>query len=87
LAYAIGVAEPISLYINTFETGKISESRIEELVRENFDMRPTGIISQLNLKRPIYKKTAAYGHFGRNEPEFTWERTDKAETLKKAAGL
>ncbi|RNJ76986.1 MAG: methionine adenosyltransferase [Nitrosopumilus sp. H8] len=87
IAYAIGVAEPISLYINTFETGRIPESRIEGLVRENFDMRPSGIISQLDLKRPIYKKTAAYGHFGRNEPEFTWEKTDKAESLKKAAGL
>ena len=87
LAYAIGVAEPVSLYVNTFGTNKISENQIEDLVRKNFDMKPTGIISQLNLKRPIYKKTASYGHFGRNEPEFTWEKTDKAETLKQSAGL
>jgi len=87
LAYAIGVAEPVSLYVNTFGTNKIPEEKIIELVRENFDMKPSGIISQLDLKRPIYKKTAAYGHFGRNEPEFSWEKTDKAETLKQAAGL
>lgn len=87
LAYAIGVAEPVSLYVNTFGTNKIPESKIEELVRKNFDMKPSGIISQLDLKRPIYKKTAAYGHFGRNEPEFTWEKTDKSETLKQSAGL
>ena len=87
VAYAIGVAEPVSLYVNTFGTNKIPENQIEELVRKNFDMKPSGIISQLNLKRPIYKKTAAYGHFGRNEPEFTWEKTDKAEILKQSAGL
>ena len=87
LAYAIGVAEPVSLYVNTFGTNKIPENQIEELVRKNFDMKPSGIISELDLKRPIYKKTAAYGHFGRNEPEFTWEKTDKAETLKQSAGL
>ena len=87
LAYAIGVAEPVSLYVNTFGTNKIPEEKIIELVRKNFDMKPSGIISQLDLKRPIYKKTAAYGHFGRNEPEFSWEKTDKAETLKQAAGL
>ena len=87
LAYAIGVAEPVSLYVNTFGTNKIPENKIEELVRKNFDMKPSGIISQLDLKRPIYKKTAAYGHFGRNEPEFTWEKTDKSETLKQSAGL
>jgi S-adenosylmethionine synthetase len=87
LAYAIGVAEPVSLYVNTFETNKIPEKEIEELVRKNFDMKPSGIISQLSLKRPIYRKTAAYGHFGRSEPEFTWEKTDKAAILKKAAGL
>lgn len=87
LAYAIGVAEPVSLYVNTFKTGRIPEPRIEELVRDNFDTRPSGIISQLDLKRPIYKKTAAYGHFGRAEPEFTWERTDRADALRKAAGL
>ena len=87
LAYAIGVAEPVSLYVNTFGTNKIPENQIEDLVRKNFDMKPSGIISQLDLKRPIYKKTAAYGHFGRNEPEFTWEKTDKSETLKQSAGL
>ena len=87
LAYAIGVSEPVSLYVNTFETNKIPENQIENLVRKNFDMKPTGIISQLDLKRPIYKKTASYGHFGRNEPEFTWEKTDKAEILKQSAGL
>ena len=87
LAYAIGVAEPVSLYVNTFGTNKISEKQIEELVRENFDMKPSGIIFQLDLKRPIYKKTAAYGHFGRNEPEFSWEKTDKAGVLKQSAGL
>lgn len=87
LAYAIGVAEPVSLYVNTFNSSKIPEREIEELVRKNFNMKPSGIISQLDLKRPIYRKTAAYGHFGRNEPEFTWEKTDKADALKKAAGL
>ena len=87
LAYAIGVAEPVSLYVNTFDSSKIPEKEIEELVRKNFNMKPSGIISHLDLKRPIYRKTAAYGHFGRNEPEFTWEKTDKADVLKKAAGL
>lgn len=87
LAYAIGVAEPVSLYVNTFDSSKIPEKEIEELVRKNFNMKPSGIISQLDLKRPIYRKTAAYGHFGRNEPEFIWEKTDKADVLKKAAGL
>ena len=87
LAYAIGVAEPVSLYVNTFGTSKIPEEKIVELVRENFDMKPSGIISTLDLKRPIYKKTAAYGHFGRNEPEFNWEKTDKADSLKQSAGL
>ncbi len=87
VAYAIGVAEPVSLMVSTFETGKIPEEQIENLVRKNFDMRPASIISQLKLKSPIYRKTAAYGHFGRNEPEFTWEKTDKADTLRRAAGL
>jgi len=87
LAYAIGIAEPVSLYVNTFGTNKIPEKQIEDIVRNNFDMKPSGITSQLDLKRPIYKKTAAYGHFGRNEPEFTWEKTDKAEILKQSAGL
>ena len=87
VAYAIGVAEPVSLMVNTFGTNKISEDKIEELVRNNFDMKPAGIVSQLDLKRPIYKKTAAYGHFGRNEPEFNWEKTDKAEKLKLESGI
>ena len=87
LAYAIGVAEPVSLYVNTFCTGKIPEKEIEELVRKNFNMKPSGIIEYLDLKRPIYRKTASYGHFGRIEPEFTWEKIDKADELKKAAGL
>lgn len=87
VAYAIGVAEPVSLMVNTFSTGKIPEEDIENLVRKHFDMRPAAIISQLNLKRPIYKDTAAFGHFGRTDVAFPWEKTDKAEVLKKAAGL
>jgi len=87
VAYAIGVAEPVSLMVSTFGTSKIPEEHIENLVRKHFDMRPAAIISQLKLKRPIYRKTAAYGHFGRNEPEFSWEQIDKADTLRKAAGL
>jgi len=87
LAYVIGIAEPVSLYVNTFETNKIPENQIEDLVRKNFDMKPLEIILQLDLKRPIYKKTSSYGHFGRNEPEFTWEKIDKAEILKQSAGL
>jgi S-adenosylmethionine synthetase len=82
LAYAIGVAEPVSIMVDTFDTGKISEEKIEKEVREIFDTRPLGIIETLQLKRPIYKKTAAYGHFGRNEPEFTWESTDKSDLFK-----
>jgi len=87
VAYAIGVAEPVSLMISTFGTGKIPEEDIENLVRKHFDMRPRAIISQLDLKRPIYKDTAAYGHFGRTDILFPWEKTDKAELLKKASGL
>jgi len=87
VAYAIGVAEPVSIMVHTFGTGKVSEDRLSELVREVFDMRPRAIIEQLDLKRPIYKKTAAYGHFGRELPEFTWEKTDKAAILKEKAGL
>lgn len=82
LAYAIGVAEPVSIMVDTFDTGKISEEKIEKEVREIFDTRPLGIIETLRLKRPIYKKTAAYGHFGRNEPEFTWENIDKSDLFK-----
>jgi len=87
VAYAIGVAHPVSLTVNTFGTGKIPEDRIEDIVRKNFDLRPAEIIRHLNLKRPIYKKTAAYGHFGRDDPDFTWEKIDKVEMLKRAAGL
>jgi len=87
ISYAIGVAEPTSITIDTFGTGKIPEDRIAALVREHFDLRPYSIIKMLDLVRPIYLKTAAYGHFGREEPEFTWERTDKAAELRDAAGL
>ncbi|WP_263081628.1 methionine adenosyltransferase [Endozoicomonas sp. Mp262] len=87
VSYAIGVAEPTSISINTFGTGKISDEKIVELVREHFDLRPRGLVKMLDLKRPIYQATAAYGHFGREEPEFTWERTDKAEALRLAAGV
>ena len=81
VSYAIGVAEPTSIGINTFDTGKLSDARIIALIRKHFDLRPRGLISMLDLKRPIYRKTAAYGHFGREENTFTWERTDKAELL------
>ncbi|KFI21059.1 methionine adenosyltransferase domain-containing protein, partial [Nitrosococcus oceani] len=87
VAYAIGVAEPVSLAVNTFDTNKIPEDQIENIVRKHFDMRPSAIISQLKLKSPIYRKTAAYGHFGRAEPEFSWEKTDKADILRQASGL
>ena len=87
VAYAIGVAKPVSLMINTFGTGKIDDEKIEDLTREHFDMRPLGIITHLDLKRPLYEITSAYGHFGRNEPEFTWERTDMVEKLSKSAGI
>jgi S-adenosylmethionine synthetase len=82
LAYAIGVAEPVSVLVDTFGTGKISEEKLEELVRKNFQLTPKGIIDSLKLRRPIYKKTAAYGHFGRKDPDFTWEATDKAAALR-----
>jgi S-adenosylmethionine synthetase len=87
VSYAIGVAEPTSISVDTFGTGTIADSRIESLVREHFDLRPWGILRMLDLVRPIYQKTAAYGHFGREEPEFTWERTDKAEALADAADV
>jgi S-adenosylmethionine synthetase len=87
LAYAIGVPEPVSVHVDDFGTGKVPHDKLVDMIRKNFDMTPKGIIQTLDLRRPIYKKTAAYGHFGRNEPEFTWERTDKAATLKKEAGL
>ena len=87
ISYAIGVAKPTSVMVSTFGTGKISDEKIAQLVSEHFDLRPKGIVKMLNLLRPIYRKTAAYGHFGREEPEFTWEQTDKAPALRAAAGL
>jgi S-adenosylmethionine synthetase len=87
VAYAIGVARPMNVTIYTEGTGVIPDEKIAALVGEHFDLRPKGIIQMLDLLRPIYEKTAAYGHFGRDEPEFTWERTDKAEALRAAAGL
>ena len=87
LAYAIGVADPVSVLVDTHGTGRVSEAALSKLVRENFELTPNGIIQDLNLRRPIYTKTAAYGHFGRNEDGFTWEKTDKAETLRASAGI
>ncbi len=87
VAYAIGVARPVSLMVNTFGTGKISDEKIVQLIEKHFDLRPRGIIHSLNLLRPIYAKTAAYGHFGREDADFTWEATDKAEQLRAEAGL
>ena len=87
ISYAIGVARPTSVMVSTFGTGKIPDEQIAKLVAEHFDLRPKGIVKMLDLLRPIYKKTAAYGHFGREEPEFTWERKDKAAALKAAAGI
>jgi len=87
VAYAIGVADPVSVMVHTEGTGRIPEEKITEIVRQHFKLTPRGIMEELNLRRPIYKKTAAFGHFGRTEPEFTWERTDKAAALRKAAGL
>jgi len=87
LSYAIGVAKPTSVMVETYGTGKVSDDKITDLVLEHFDLRPKGIVNMLDLLRPIYQKTAAYGHFGREEPGFTWERTDKAAALREAAGL
>ena len=87
LAYAIGVPDPVSIMVDTFGTGKVSEDKIRELIRSHFALTPKKIIESLDLRRPIFKKTAAFGHFGRNEPEFTWEKTDKAEALRKDAGI
>ncbi len=87
LAYAIGIAQPVSIHVDAFGTAKIDEGRIEDLIRAHFDLRPKGIIQMLDLLRPIYRATAANGHFGRSEPEFTWERTDKANALRADAGL
>jgi S-adenosylmethionine synthetase len=87
ISYAIGVAEPISVNVRTYGTSKLDNGKIEAIIRDNFDFRPAAIIEYLDLRRPIYKKTAAYGHFGREIPEFTWEKTDRADELRKAAGL
>ena len=87
ISYAIGIAQPTSFAIDTYGTGKITEEKLIQIVHDQFDLRPKGIIKMLDLQRPIYAKTAAYGHFGREEPEFTWERTDKAELLRQAAGI
>lgn len=83
LSYAIGVAQPTSIMVDTFGTGKVSEEKLVEIVRENFDLRPAGIIKMLDLRRPIYKQTSSYGHFGRNDLNLPWEKLDKAEVLKK----
>jgi len=87
VAYAIGVAHPVSVMVDCQGTEKVSITTIEQLIKEHFDLRPAAILRDLDLRRPIYKKTAAYGHFGRNDHDFTWERTDKAAALRAAAGL
>ena len=87
VAYSIGISQPVSLNVNTFGTSKFSDDRIIELIKEHFDLRPKAIIQELDLLRPIYLKTAAYGHFGREEPEFTWEKTIKADGLRASAGI
>ncbi len=87
VAYAIGISKPVSINVVTFGTGKIEDEKIRQLILAHFDLRPKAIIQQLDLLRPIYLKTASYGHFGREREEFTWERTDKAEILREAAGL
>ncbi|MBF0554778.1 MAG: methionine adenosyltransferase domain-containing protein, partial [Nitrospirae bacterium] len=87
IAYAIGIAQPLSILVDTTNTGKISHEKIVKIIRDNFDLTPKGIIEKLDLRRPIYRKTAAYGHFGRPDPDFTWEKTDMAEHLRREAGL
>jgi len=87
VAYAIGVADPVSIMVDTAGTGKVPTAKLEEMIRHHFDFTPAGIIKYLDLRRPIYKKTAAYGHFGRSEPEFTWERTDRVKDLRDDAGI
>ena len=87
VAYAIGVADPVSIMIETFGTGKVPNSELEQLIRRHFDFTPAGIIKYLDLRRPFYRKTAAYGHFGRSEPEFTWERTNRIKDLRDDAGV
>jgi S-adenosylmethionine synthetase len=87
VAYSIGVAEPVSLMVDTFGTGKIPADRISEIVRELFSFKPSNMISHLRLLRPIYRKTSCYGHFGRNDPDFSWEKTDMVEALREKAGI
>jgi S-adenosylmethionine synthetase len=87
VAYAIGVPEPVSIFVDTYGTGKLPERKLEEVVRRQFDFRPRAIIEYLDLRRPIYRKTAAYGHFGRTEPEFTWEKTNRVKDLRSDAGV
>jgi S-adenosylmethionine synthetase len=87
VAYAIGVAEPVSIMVDTFGTGKVPNKVLEAMIRRHFDFTPAGIIKYLDLRRPIYKKTAAYGHFGRSEPEFAWERTNRVKDLRDDAGV
>ena len=87
VSYAIGYSRPINVTVNSFGTGKVDDARLAELVGQHFDLRPKGIVQMLDLLRPIYSKTAAYGHFGRDEPEFSWERIDRAPALRDAAGL
>jgi S-adenosylmethionine synthetase len=87
LAYVIGVADPVSVMVDTFGTSQVDEDLVVKAVREIFPLKPAGIISHLELRRPIFRQTAAYGHFGRSEPEFSWEQTDKVEALRKAVGL
>jgi S-adenosylmethionine synthetase len=86
LAYAIGVADPVSVMVDSKQTGRVPDEVMQDLVRRHFELTPAGIIKSLDLRRPIYRKTAAYGHFGRTDPDFTWERTDRADFLKKEAG-
>jgi len=87
VAYAIGVADPVSVMVETFGTGKVPNAKLESMIRRHFDLTPAGIIKYLNLRRPIYKQTAAYGHFGRTEPDFTWERLDRVKDLRDDAGV
>ena len=87
LAYAIGVARPVSIFVDTFGTGKIDDEKIVSLIEKNFELRPAGIIDMLNLRQPIYKQTASYGHFGRTDIDLPWERLDKSDSLKEQAGL
>ncbi len=87
LSYAIGVADPTSIYVDCFGTGKVAEEEIVKAIRKRFDLTPAGIIESLELRRPIYRKTAAYGHFGRSDPDFTWERTSKTDDLRRDLGL